>query len=163
GLSQGAGGAVSPRVVLVGPPGSGKTTVGESLAAKLGVSFRDTDQDVEARAGRTISDLFVEEGEPYFRTLEVEAVRVALDEHDGGRAPYDVVIGAGARAAIGGLVGGARTAAVVCDQQVERLAGPVVDALEATGARVVPVAVRGGEAAKEIGTVEALWAELATA
>src|SRR4051794_24639883 len=67
GLSQGAGGAVSPRVVLVGPPGSGKTTVGESLAAKLGVSFRDTDQDVEARAGRTISDLFVEEGEPYFR------------------------------------------------------------------------------------------------
>jgi shikimate kinase len=69
--------------VLVGPPGSGKTTVGELLAARLGVAFRDTDQDVEARAGRAVSDIFVEDGERHFRALEVEGVRAALQEHDG--------------------------------------------------------------------------------
>ena len=74
---------MSPLVVIVGPPGSGKTTVGELLAGRLGVGFRDTDHDVEARAGRTISDIFVEDGEPAFRALEAEAVRIALDEHRG--------------------------------------------------------------------------------
>ncbi|MEV4106118.1 shikimate kinase [Nonomuraea sp. NPDC049695] len=69
--------------VLIGPPGSGKTTLGQLLAERLGVGFRDTDSDVEAVAGKPVSDIFVEDGEARFRELEHEAVRRALAEHDG--------------------------------------------------------------------------------
>ncbi|HKE52065.1 MAG TPA: shikimate kinase [Actinomycetes bacterium] len=72
-----------PIAVLVGPPGSGKSTVGELLAARLGTTFRDTDSDITARAGRSIADIFIEDGEPPFRELERVAVRDALAEHDG--------------------------------------------------------------------------------
>jgi shikimate kinase len=74
---------VSPRVIIVGAPGSGKSTVGPLIADRLGVAFRDTDADVEATAGMTISELFVEKGEPYFRDLEAKAVRTAVATHDG--------------------------------------------------------------------------------
>ena len=74
---------MSPLVVLVGPPGAGKTTVGGLLAERLGVALRDTDADVEESAGATIPDLFVDHGEAYFRTLERQAVATALTEHDG--------------------------------------------------------------------------------
>jgi shikimate kinase len=72
-----------PVLVLVGPPGSGKSTVGEALAARRGVAFRDTDHDVEATAGKPISDIFVDDGEPAFRALERDAVATALGSHDG--------------------------------------------------------------------------------
>jgi shikimate kinase len=72
-----------PVVVLVGPPGSGKTTVGTALADRLAVPLRDTDQDVETLTGSTIAELFVDRGEDYFRELESEAVRAALDSHHG--------------------------------------------------------------------------------
>jgi len=72
-----------PRVVLVGPMGSGKTTVGRRLAARWGVALRDTDQDIELSDGRSISDIFVEDGEDHFRALERQAVARALAEHDG--------------------------------------------------------------------------------
>lgn len=70
-------------LVLVGPPGSGKSTVALALAELLGVAARDTDADVEAEAGCTITDLFAERGEPAFRALERRAVVRALAEHDG--------------------------------------------------------------------------------
>lgn len=70
-------------VVLIGPPGSGKTTVGRLLAERLGVPFRDTDSDVEAVAGKPVSDIFVEDGETRFRELEAAAVREAVGSHDG--------------------------------------------------------------------------------
>jgi shikimate kinase len=72
-----------PIAVLVGPPGSGKSTVGALLATRLGTTFRDTDDDITARAGRAISDIFIEDGEPVFRELERVAVRDALAAHDG--------------------------------------------------------------------------------
>ncbi|MET9855145.1 shikimate kinase [Streptomyces sp. NPDC006450] len=63
--------------------GSGKSTVGELIAQRLGVSYRDTDADIVAAQGREISDIFVDEGEPYFRELEREAVAAAVAGHDG--------------------------------------------------------------------------------
>jgi shikimate kinase len=69
---------VSPIVVLVGPPGSGKSTVAAALSQRLGVKHRDTDTDIEAAAGKPISDIFVDEGEPHFRTLERAAIVAAL-------------------------------------------------------------------------------------
>ena len=72
-----------PRVVLVGPMGSGKTTVAALLASRWGVPVRDTDHDVERSDGRPISDIFVEDGEDHFRALERQAVARALAEHDG--------------------------------------------------------------------------------
>jgi shikimate kinase len=72
-----------PVVVLVGPPGAGKSTVGPLLAARLGVGFRDTDADVEAEAGKPIGDIFVDDGEGAFRGREHEAVRRSLADHDG--------------------------------------------------------------------------------
>jgi shikimate kinase len=74
---------VSPIVVLVGPPGSGKTTVGSLLAERLGVGFRDTDRDIEAQAGKGIPEIFVDDGEERFRRLERDAVATALRDHDG--------------------------------------------------------------------------------
>lgn len=73
----------APCVVLVGPPGAGKTSIGELLAEQLGVRFRDTDSDVEERAGKAVAEIFVSDGEQTFRALEREAVAAALAVHDG--------------------------------------------------------------------------------
>lgn len=73
----------TPLLVLVGPPASGKTTVGTAVALALGVAFRDTDADIEAGTGSSVADLFVTDGEPHFRALEESAVVRALAGHDG--------------------------------------------------------------------------------
>ena len=70
-------------VVLVGPMGAGKSTVAALLATAYGVAARDTDTDIEAAAGRSISDIFVDSGEARFRELERAAVADALASHDG--------------------------------------------------------------------------------
>jgi shikimate kinase len=75
--------AGQPRVVLVGPMGAGKTTVAGLLGQRWGVAVRDTDHDVEAVAGKQISDVFVEDGEARFRDLERAAVAAALAAHPG--------------------------------------------------------------------------------
>ncbi|BCJ41512.1 shikimate kinase [Actinoplanes ianthinogenes] len=74
---------MAPRAVLVGPPGAGKTTVGETVAAALGVGFADTDSIIEVHAGKSIPDIFVEDGEPAFRALERAVVAEALASYDG--------------------------------------------------------------------------------
>lgn len=75
--------AAGPVAILIGLPGAGKSTVGRLLARALGVTFRDTDEDVEAAAGEPISDIFLTYGEEHFRTLERHAVVAALAEHRG--------------------------------------------------------------------------------
>jgi shikimate kinase len=74
---------MKPIAVIVGPPGSGKSTIGTRLAQGAGVSFRDTDADIVAAQGKPIQDIFVDEGEEHFRALERAAVATALSEHDG--------------------------------------------------------------------------------
>jgi shikimate kinase len=74
---------MAPAVVLVGAPGSGKTTVGRIVAGRLAMGFRDTDADVEQASGASITEIFVDEGETGFRRRERAAVVAALAEHDG--------------------------------------------------------------------------------
>jgi shikimate kinase len=74
---------MAPRAVVVGPPGSGKSTVARLVAERLGLAARDTDDDVESAAGASVSDVFVEQGEEGFRALERDAVAAALAEHTG--------------------------------------------------------------------------------
>ncbi|UYQ66407.1 shikimate kinase [Streptomyces peucetius] len=84
--------------------GSGKSTVGELLADRLGVAFRDTDADIVAAEGREISDIFVEEGEAHFRALERAAVRTAVAEHTGVLAlGGGAILDDGTRALLAGL------------------------------------------------------------
>ncbi len=74
---------MAPKAVLVGLPGSGKSTIGRRLAKALGVGLLDTDVAIEERTGRTIADIFATDGEPEFRRIEEEVVRAALADHDG--------------------------------------------------------------------------------
>ena len=80
------------RVVLIGAPGSGKSTVGPALAKVLALDFIDTDQLIEEREGKAITDIFVVDGEPHFRAVELEALKDVLTMQDvvislGGGAP----------------------------------------------------------------------------
>ena len=74
---------MSPRLVLVGVSGAGKTTVGRLLAERLGVDFRDVDADIERVAAKPVAEIFVDDGEEAFRDLERSAVAAAVTEHDG--------------------------------------------------------------------------------
>ncbi len=74
---------MSPRVVLIGPMGACKTTVARLLGERWGLAVRDTDADVEALAGKPVSEIFVDDGEDAFRALERSAVAAAVAEHEG--------------------------------------------------------------------------------
>lgn len=113
--------SAAPVVVLVGPMGVGKSTVGQLLAERLGVGYRDTDDDIVAAQGRTIAEIFVDEGEPVFRAVEKQAVHRALAEHDG-------VLALG-----GGAVLDADTRALLAGQRVVYLSMDVEEAVRRTG------------------------------
>ena len=80
------------RIVLIGAPGSGKSTVGVALAAHLQWPFADTDALIELKESKKITDLFVENGEEYFRSVEFSVLQEVLQEESavislGGGAP----------------------------------------------------------------------------
>ncbi|WP_371666831.1 shikimate kinase [Streptomyces sp. NBC_00289] len=110
-----------PQVVLVGPMGVGKSTVGQLLADRLAVGYRDTDDDIVAERGRTIAEIFVDEGELAFRAIEKAAVRRALAGHDG-------VLALG-----GGAILDADTRALLAGQRVVYLSMDVEEAVKRTG------------------------------
>jgi len=79
-------------LVLIGFMGTGKTTIGEALAAKLGLARVDSDQWIEQQQGRKIREIFEAHGEPYFRQLETQALKQILQQENqvvmtGGGAP----------------------------------------------------------------------------
>ena len=86
---------MAPRVILIGPMGSGKTTIGQLLASQLGIPFRDTDHVIEEKAGKSVSDIFLEDGEDEFRILEKKVLREELLSDNtvlalGGGAPISI-------------------------------------------------------------------------
>lgn len=74
---------MAPKAVLVGLPGSGKSTIGRRLAKALDLALLDTDAAIEEKTGRTIADIFATDGEQEFRRIEEEVIRDALASHDG--------------------------------------------------------------------------------
>jgi shikimate kinase len=74
---------MAPKAILMGMPGSGKSTIGRRLAKAMGLTLLDTDTKIVETTGRTIADIFTNDGEKEFRRIEEEVVRAALAEHDG--------------------------------------------------------------------------------
>lgn len=108
-------------MVLIGAPGSGKTTVGRALARQLDVEFMDTDTEIEQRAGKSIPDIFIEQGEAAFRELETDALRSALSACTG-------VLSLG-----GGAVLRPENRALLADQPVVWLEVTLADAADRVG------------------------------
>jgi len=71
------------KIVLIGPPGAGKSTIGKALAKEMKISFIDSDSEIERISGKKISDIFVEDGEPTFRKLETQIVSDLLKDCQG--------------------------------------------------------------------------------
>jgi shikimate kinase len=97
------------RIVLTGFMGAGKTTVGNLLALRLGWTFVDADEKIEAASGATIAQLFIDRGEPWFRQLEHETIRELLDSKS-------LVLALG-----GGAIEDERTRSLVLSSQGTRL------------------------------------------
>jgi shikimate kinase len=74
---------MSNQIVLIGPPGAGKSTIGHSLAKKMQVKFADTDALIEAKLQKKISDIFVDLGEPFFRSEELIVLAEVLQSDNG--------------------------------------------------------------------------------
>lgn len=74
---------MTPRVVLIGPPGAGKTSIGRALAKSLKLDFADTDTLIEVDQGKSVSQIFVDEGEAYFRNVEERICVAALKSETG--------------------------------------------------------------------------------
>lgn len=127
----------APNLVLVGPPGAGKSTIGRKLARELGVDLYDTDAGIEERAGRTIPEIFAQDGEPEFRRMEEEVVRDA------------VLAGHGVVSLGGGSVLSASTRALLRDRTVVYLEISVGEGLRRTGASTNRPLLNGDDPAEK--------------
>lgn len=124
-------------VVLVGPPGAGKSTIGRKLARELGLDLYDTDAGIEEETGRTIPEIFAEDGEPEFRRIEEEVVRAAVLNRQG-------VISLG-----GGSVLSAATREVLRGRTVIYLEISVGEGLRRTGASTNRPLLNGDDPARK--------------
>ncbi|QBJ98341.1 shikimate kinase [Rhodococcus sp. ABRD24] len=113
---------MTPRAVLVGPPGAGKSTIGRRLAQALELDLLDTDAEIERETGRTIPDIFATDGESYFREIEERVVGEALESHDG-------ILSLG-----GGAILSERTRSRLAGHTVVYLEISVAEGLKRTGA-----------------------------
>jgi shikimate kinase len=111
-----------PCVVLVGPPGAGKSTIGRKLARELGADLVDTDAVIESETGRTIPEIFAADGEPEFRRIEEDVVRRAVEAGDG-------IVSLG-----GGAILSSATRALLRERTVVYLEISVAEGLRRTGA-----------------------------
>ncbi|MFE3291310.1 shikimate kinase [Rhodococcus sp. NPDC059234] len=125
---------MTPRAVLVGPPGAGKSTIGRRLARALDVEVFDTDVAIERETGRTIPDIFAVDGEPAFRVIEEDVVRRALLEQDG-------IVSLG-----GGSILSEATRERLVGHTVVYLEISVAEGLKRTGANVSRPLLAGGDA-----------------
>ncbi|MBS4729405.1 shikimate kinase [Mycobacterium sp. SM1] len=145
---------MAPRVVLVGLPGSGKSTVGRRLARALGVSVLDTDAAIEQRTGRPIAKIFAAGGETEFRRIEEEVVRAALAGHDG-------VLSLG-----GGAVTSPAVRAALAGHTVVLLEVSAAEGLRRTGGTAVRPLLAGPDRAERYRTLMAqrgpLYRQVAT-
>lgn len=85
----------TPGIYLVGFMGSGKSTIGRALAEQIGWTFVDIDTEIEMRAGKRISDIFAEVGEPVFRDLETAVLKAHIAHVEVGQ-PRVIALGGGA-------------------------------------------------------------------
>ncbi|GAB3206373.1 hypothetical protein GCM10027262_15450 [Nocardia tengchongensis] len=156
GDTEGSGetGRAAHSVVLVGPPGAGKSTIGRKLARELGVELYDTDAGIEERTGRTIPEIFAEDGEPEFRRIEEEVVRDA------------VLAGHGVVSLGGGSVLSAATRELLRGRTVIYLEISVGEGLRRTGASTNRPLLNGDDPAKKyrelMKTRRPLYREVAT-
>lgn len=74
---------MTPRIVLIGPPGAGKSSIGRALSKALAIDFADTDALIETEQGKSVSQIFVDDGEPFFREIEERICLSALRDFDG--------------------------------------------------------------------------------
>jgi len=130
-------------LVLVGVPGAGKSTVGKLLAEELNIPFVDTDEAIEASAGKSVSDIFITDGEPAFRELEARVIANELQSPE-------VVLSLG-----GGALGS--------DSTRERLKGHTVIWLQTTLAHAVARVGMNRNRPLLLGNVRGQLAELMTA
>jgi shikimate kinase len=125
----------APTAVLIGAPGSGKTTVGALLAERLGQAFTDIDDVVARHAGKPVSEIFIDDGEEEFRRLERAAVAESL--HGGG------VVALG-----GGAVMDPRTRSALASHRVVYLQVEFDDALKRVGLNKARPLLAGNPRAK---------------
>jgi shikimate kinase len=128
---------MAPRAVLVGLPGSGKSTIGRRLARALGVEMLDTDVAIEQQTGRRIADIFATDGEEEFRRIEEAVVRAALAEHDG-------VLSLG-----GGAVTSPGVRAALAGHTVVFLEISATEGVRRTGGNTVRPLLAGGDRAEK--------------
>lgn len=126
---------MTPRAVLIGPPGAGKSTIGRRLAQALDLPLLDTDAEIERTTGRTIPDIFGTDGEPAFRRIEEEVVADALARHDG-------IVSLG-----GGAILSERTRALLQDRTVIYLEISVAEGLRRTGTNTTRPLLAGADPA----------------